>query len=167
MSRLESGRITPRLDWCDIHDLINKVTDSLKDELKPFNLHVVVPDNMPFVKIDFGLMEQVLYNLIYNATQYASGSTNLRIKAFYDNGMMTLQVMDRGPGFPSKEISLIFNKFYRLEGSVAGGTGLGLSIAKGFTEAQKGTISVENRQNGGAKFTIKIPSETPHTESSS
>lgn len=161
MSRLESGRISPRLDWCDIHDLINKVTESLQDELKPFHLHVVIPDDMPFVKIDFGLMEQVLYNLLYNATQYAPTSVNLRVKAFYDNGIMTLQVMDRGPGFPSNEISLIFNKFYRVEGSKAGGTGLGLSIAKGFTEAHKGTITVENRQNGGAKFTIKIPTEIP------
>jgi two-component system sensor histidine kinase KdpD len=159
MSRLESGRITPRLDWCDIHDLINKVSENLQDELKPFALHVVIPDDMPFVQMDFGLMEQVLYNLIYNATQYASGSTNLRVKAFYDNGIMTLQVMDRGPGFPTNEISLIFNKFYRVEGSKAGGTGLGLSIAKGFVEAHKGTITVENRQNGGAKFTIKIPTE--------
>jgi two-component system sensor histidine kinase KdpD len=159
MSRLESGRISPRLDWYDIHDLINKVSENLKDELKPFKLHVVIPDDMPFVKIDFGLMEQVLYNLIYNATQYAPDSINIRIKGFYDNGILTLEVMDRGPGFPKNEISLIFNKFYRIEGSKAGGTGLGLSIAKGFVEAQKGTISVENRQNGGAKFTIKIPTE--------
>lgn len=161
MSRLESGRITPRLDWCDIHDLINKVTESLQEELKPFNLHIVIPEDMPFVRIDFGLMEQVLYNLLYNATQYAYSSTNLRVKVFYDNGIMTLQVMDRGPGFPASEISLIFNKFYRVEGSKAGGTGLGLSIAKGFTEAHKGTITVENRQNGGAKFTIRIPSDLP------
>jgi two-component system sensor histidine kinase KdpD len=159
MSRLESGRITPRLDWYDIHDLIDRVSKNLQDELKQFRLHVVIPDDMPFVKIDFGLMEQVLYNLIYNATQYASASINLRVKAFYDNGILTLQVMDRGPGFPEKEISLIFNKFYRVEGSKPGGTGLGLSIAKGFVEAQKGTISVENRQNGGAQFTIKIPTE--------
>jgi len=159
MSRLESGRISPRLDWHDIHDLMNKVTENLDDELKPFNLHIVIPDDMPLVKIDFGLMEEVLYNLIHNATQYAEPSTNIRVKAFYDNGIMNLQVMDRGPGFPRNEISLIFNKFYRVEGSKPGGTGLGLSIAKGFVEAQKGTIIVENRQNGGAKFTIKIPTE--------
>jgi two-component system, OmpR family, sensor histidine kinase KdpD len=164
MSRLETGRISPRLDWCDIHDLINKVSESLKDELKSFRLQVVIPENMPFVKIDFGLMEQVLYNLIYNATQYANTSGNLRVKAFYDNGFLTLQVMDRGPGFPPKEISLIFNKFYRVEGSKAGGTGLGLSIAKGFVEAHKGTIAVENRQNGGAKFTIKVPTEIPQED---
>jgi len=72
---------------------------------------------------------------------------------------MNLQVMDRGPGFPGNEISLIFNKFYRVEGSQPRGTGLGLSIAKGFVEAHKGTIIVENRQHGGAKFTIKIPAE--------
>jgi two-component system, OmpR family, sensor histidine kinase KdpD len=161
MSRLESSRISPRLDWCDIHDLINKVTENLHDELKPFRLHIVIPEDMPFVKIDFGLMEQVLYNLIHNATQYAAASTNLRFKAFCDNGLLTLQVMDRGPGFPDKEIALIFNKFYRVEGSKAGGTGLGLSIAKGFVEAHKGTISVENRENGGAKFTIRIPTDLP------
>ena len=164
MSRLESGRISPRLDWYDIHDLINKVTENLHDELKPFHLHVVIPDNMPFVKTDFGLMEQVLYNLIYNATQYASNSMSLRVKAFYDNGITTLQVMDRGPGFPKKEISFIFNKFYRLEGSQAGGTGLGLSIVKGFVEALKGTVTVENRKNGGAIFTIKIPTEIPEID---
>jgi len=159
MSRLESGRITPRLDWCDLHDLLNKVTENLHEELEPFTLHIVIPEEMPFVKIDFGLMEQVLFNLIHNATQYADPSTNIRVKAFYDNGMLTLQVMDRGPGFPKKEISLIFNKFYRLEGSKAGGTGLGLSIVKGFVESHKGSITVENRRNGGAIFTIRIPTE--------
>jgi two-component system, OmpR family, sensor histidine kinase KdpD len=159
MSRLESGRITPKLDWCDIHDLINKVVENLQDELTSFHLHVVIPDDMPFVKVDFGLMEQVLHNIIYNATQYAPSTTNIRVKVFYDNGFLTLQVMDRGPGFQRKEISLIFNKFYRVEGSKAGGTGLGLSIAKGFVEAHKGTIIAESRQNGGAKFTIKIPTE--------
>jgi two-component system sensor histidine kinase KdpD len=164
MSRLESGRISPRPDWCDIHDLINKVAKNLHDELSNFTLHVVIPDDMPFVKIDFGLIEQVLHNLIYNATQYAPPATNIRVKAFYDNGIMTLQVMDRGPGFPGKEISLIFNKFYRVAGSKAGGTGLGLSICKGFVEAHKGTIIVENRQNGGAKFTVKIPTEIQQLE---
>ncbi len=159
MSRLESGRITPRPVWCDIHDIINKVAESLREELKPFNLDIVIPRDMPFVKIDFGLIEQVLYNIIHNATQYAYPSTNIRVKAFYDNGMLTIQIMDRGPGFPKEGISLIFNKFYRIEGSNSGGTGLGLSIAKGFVEAHRGTISVENRQNGGARFTLSLPTQ--------
>jgi K+-sensing histidine kinase KdpD len=164
MSRLESGHISPRLDWYDINDLINKVADTLLDELRPFNLIVEVDEDMPFVKIDFGLMEQVLYNILYNATQYASASGNLKIRAFYADGMMIIEVIDNGPGFPEKDLPLIFNKFYRVEGSKTGGTGLGLSIARGFTEAHSGTITAENISDGGAKFTIKIPSEKPNIE---
>lgn len=68
--------------------------------------------------------------------------------------------MDRGPGFSVSDLPMVFNKFYRGELAVAGGTGLGLSIVKGIVEAHKGTITAENRANGGALFTIKIPTNT-------
>ena len=71
ISRIESGHISARLDWYDVNDLLNKVADDLKDELKPFTLIVNVLEEMPLVKMDFGLMEQVLYNLVINSTQYA------------------------------------------------------------------------------------------------
>jgi two-component system sensor histidine kinase KdpD len=102
-------------------------------------------------------MEQVLHNLVLNATQYAPHGTNIRIKFFYDNGFLTIQVMDRGKGFPAKELNSVFDKFYRGSESKTGGTGLGLSIVKGFVEAHGGTVTAANRQNGGAIFTIKIP----------
>jgi two-component system sensor histidine kinase KdpD len=159
MSRLESGRITPRPDWCDVHDLANKVTENLKQELLPFIFSTVIPADTPLVMIDFGLIEQALHNLVLNATQNAPTSTNIRLKFFYDSGSLTIQVMDRGKGFPSNELSSVFNKFYRGKDAQAGGTGLGLSIVKGFVEAHKGTVIAENRQNGGAVFTIKIPVE--------
>lgn len=159
MSRLESGRITPRLDWCDVHDLANKVTDSLKQELQPFTLSVVIPEDMPLVNLDFGLIEQVLHNIVLNATQNAPADTNIRMKFFYDHGFLTIQVMDRGTGFPASEISSVFNKFYRGKDAKTVGTGLGLSIVKGFVEAHGGTVIAGNRQNGGAIFTIKIPTE--------
>ncbi len=159
MSRLESGLITPRSDWCDIHDLVNSAAESLKGELKPFKLSVIIPQNMPLVNLDFGLIEQVLHNLILNATQHAPESSRIRVKIFMDNDLLTIQVMDRGAGFSSTEIQSVFNKFYRGKDAKAGGTGLGLSIVKGFVEANKGSVIVENRQNGGALFTIKIPVE--------
>ena len=159
MSRLETGRITPRIDWCDVHDLANSVSESLKNELQPFTLAVNIPDNMPLVHIDFGLIEQVLHNLILNATQNSPAGSRIRLKFFFDNGSLTIQVMDRGTGFPVSELSSVFNKFYRGKDAKAGGTGLGLSIVKGFVEAHKGTVIAENRQNGGAVFTIKIPVE--------
>ena len=160
MSRLESGRITPRIDCCDIHDLVNKVSGTLSQELQPFHLSVVIPTDMPLVFIDFGLMEQVLHNLILNATQHSPAGSRIRLKFFYDNGFLTIQVMDRGKGFPESELPSVFNKFFRGEDAKTGGTGLGLSIVKGFVEAHQGTVVAGNRQNGGAIFTIKIPVKT-------
>jgi two-component system sensor histidine kinase KdpD len=157
MSRLESGRITPRLDWCDVHDLANKVADNLKQELLLFKLSTVIPSDMPLVFIDFGLIEQVLNNLVLNATQNTPAGTNIRLKFFFDQGEFTIQVMDRGKGFPPSELLSVFEKFYRGKDAKAGGTGLGLSIVKGFVEALGGKVIAENRKNGGAIFTIKIP----------
>ena len=159
MSRLESGRITPHPDWSDVHDLVNKVTESLSQELQPFKLSVVIPAEMPLVNIDFGLIEQVLHNLVLNSTQYSPAGSTIRIKFFYDNGTLSIQITDRGVGFPESELSSVFNKFYRGKDAKAGGTGLGLSIVKGFIEAHKGTVTAENRQNGGSVFTIKLPVE--------
>ncbi len=161
MSRLESGRITPKLDWHDVHDLANKVIEVLKKELERFNLEVSIPDEMPLVKIDIGLMEHVLHNLVLNATQYSKPGTTIRIKMYYDHQSFIMQVMDRGPGFPPDEVLNVFNKFYRLEGSISGGTGLGLSIVKGFVQSHNGNVTIENRKNGGSIITVKIPTEIP------
>ncbi|MBN1115943.1 MAG: DUF4118 domain-containing protein [Bacteroidales bacterium] len=161
MSRLESGRISIHLDWYDINDLVNKVTEDLEEELKSFNLSVSIPDDMPLVKIDFGLMEQVLYNMLFNSCEYAPASTDINMNIFYENCELVIQIMDKGPGFPAEALKNVFKKFFRVDGSKTGGLGLGLSIVKGFIEAHKGTITVENRKNGGAKFTIKIPSGNP------
>ena len=161
MSRLESGRITPKPDWHDVHDLANKVIDNLKNELEKFKLEVSIPDDMPLVKIDFGLMDHVLHNLVLNATQYSKPGTTIRIKMYYDHQNFVIQVMDRGPGFPPDELPYVFNKFYRLEGSISGGTGLGLSIVKGFVQAHNGNVTIENRKNGGSIVTINIPTEIP------
>jgi two-component system sensor histidine kinase KdpD len=159
MSRIETGKIALRTDWCDVNDLFNRLSVNLEEELKSFRLDVVVPSNMPLVKFDFGLMEQALHNLVHNSCKYASRGTTIRLKAFYDEGHLIVQEMDRGPGFPEDVLPFIFNKFYRTGNEATSGLGLGLSITKGFVEAHKGTIRVENRQNGGLRFTIKIPTE--------
>ena len=161
MSRLESGLLSVRLDWCDINDLVNKVTGDLNDELKPFSLSVSIPENMPLVKIDFGLMEQVLYNLLYNATQYAPVASEINLTIFHSDNQLSMVISDKGPGFPAADLKKVFHKFYRAEGSATGGLGLGLSIVRGFVEAHNGTIKVANHPEGGAQFSIQIPSENP------
>ncbi len=159
MSRLESGRIAVHADWFDIHDLFHRVTESLAEELKPFRLVVAVPQSAPLVKLDFGLMEQVIYNLVYNSSIYAYPGTTICLRGFYKDGQLVIYVMDRGAGFEPDDLPFVFDKFWRYKRNETGGLGLGLSIVKGFVEAHKGTVIVENRKKGGARFIITIPTE--------
>lgn len=161
MSRLESGHISVRLDWYDINDLINKVSEDLNEELKSFDLKIRISEELSLVRVDFGLMEQVLYNLLYNCTQYAPVQSVIELNVFYRNNELIMEIADQGPGFPESELKNVFMKFFRVTGSKTGGLGLGLSIAKGFIEAHNGTIRVENREKGGAKFVISLPYEKP------
>ncbi|MCU0379435.1 MAG: DUF4118 domain-containing protein [Bacteroidales bacterium] len=158
MSRLESGHLSSRPDWCDVHDLINKVVGTLGMELSPFILILEIPEDMPLVYIDFGLMEQVLHNLLLNATQYAPEGTEIVVSFAYEKrGSLIVRVTDHGKGFSPADLNLLFRKFYRGEKASSGGTGLGLSIVKGFVEAHGGSVSASNRDGGGAVFTIEIP----------
>ncbi len=159
MSRLETGRIAAHPDWCDIQDLFNSVAENLKEDLKPFHLEMLVPPSMPLVRIDFGLMEQAVHNLVYNATLYAPQGSTLNMNTSYDKGLLYIQVKDRGPGLDPASLNRVFDKFWRSQNGKPGGLGLGLSIVKGFVEAHNGTVFVSNRKSGGARFTIMIQTE--------
>lgn len=181
MSRLESGFIQPKKDWCDINELIYNVMNRLEQQLKNHKVTIRLEENLPLYKLDYVLIEQVLYNLLYNASIYTPEYADIFISAknntekIYrlntsteehsevkkEKNYLSLIIEDRGPGFPSEEIEKIFDKFYRLSNSKTGGTGLGLSIVKGFVEAHNGTIVLENVPHG-ARFTIEIPAETSY-----
>lgn len=159
MSRLESGVIKLKKDWCDVRELIYSTIKHLEHALIHHNLNVVIPESLPLFKLDFGLMQQVLVNLLTNASQYTPEGSTITIHADCVDENFFLTVADSGPGFPSKEIGRVFDKFYRVQGSKSGGTGLGLSIARGFVEAHRGTISLRNLPLSGAEFTIIVATE--------
>jgi two-component system sensor histidine kinase KdpD len=160
MSRLESAAIHLKKDWCDINELVYTTINRLGENLKHHVLDIEIPDNLPLFKLDEGLMEQVLFNLIFNAITYTPEASVIIIKAACkDHQFCVITIEDNGRGFPPAEINRVFDKFYRLKYSKTGGTGLGLSIAKGFVEAHNGVIALENAPLGGALFTITIPSE--------
>lgn len=159
MSRLESGVIQAKKDWCDVNELVHDVVNRLKESSPDRVINISIKENFPLVKLDFGLMEQVLHNLIHNAIQYIPGYAVITVRAVCVNHKLILVVEDNGSGFPDGEKEKVFEKFYRLKNSDTGGTGLGLSIVKGFVEAHGGTIRLENMPEGGARFTIEIPAE--------
>jgi two-component system, OmpR family, sensor histidine kinase KdpD len=162
MSRLESGVFQIKKDWCDINDLVYKTLQRLESNLQHYELAVEIPDQLPLFKLDYGLMEQVLYNLILNVTQHTPEDTVLTIQADCKRDRLVITIADNGNGFPKEEIHKVFDKFYRIKGSKTGGTGLGLSIVKGFVEAHHGTIHLENLPVRGSKFTIEILTEKSH-----
>ena len=102
-------------------------------------------------------MEQALRNLVLNAVKHTGEGDTITVSADYQNGNLQFSVLDSGDGFPAGELENLFEKFHRLSNSRTGGVGLGLSIAKGFVEANGGTISANNNPGGGAQIKIVIP----------
>jgi len=157
MSRLESGLIKPKLDWCDLRDVINGATKDLKSKLAGRALSINVPSDAPLVKLDFGLMERVLSILLDNICEHTPPGSAIEIHVESLENECVIMISDNGLGLPQEALDKIFEKFYRVNGAKTGGVGLGLSIARGFIEAHRGKLSVANHEKGGARFTIRLP----------
>jgi two-component system, OmpR family, sensor histidine kinase KdpD len=157
ITRVESGHVKAKLDWCDVGDLINMAVKSGEKELAGRKLEIVISPDLPLVRMDFVLMEQAVANLLLNAAFHTPPGTPIQISANPAGDEIALTVADKGPGIPAEALPKIFDKFYRAPGAAAGGTGLGLSIVKGFVEAQNGRVEAANRPGGGAAFTIFLP----------
>jgi two-component system sensor histidine kinase KdpD len=157
MTRLESGNVKPRMDWCDVADLINVSLRQNERELSNHKVTLALNPPLPLVKMDFVLIEQALNNLLLNAAHYTPADTTVEVKASATPEEMTIAVADHGPGLPPESLPQVFEKFYRVPGAPAGGTGLGLSIVKGLVEAHGGRVEVRNRPGGGAEFSIHLP----------
>ena len=162
VTRLESGHVQARLEWCDVGDLVGTTARSLARELARHPLKVEVGENLPLARLDFTLMQQALSNLLLNAVVHTPDGTPIRLHARKERSDLVISVADDGPGLPPDLLPRIFDKFIRAPDAPAGGSGLGLAIVKGFVEAQGGRITAENREGRGAVFTIRAPqTETP------
>lgn len=157
MSRLESGHLEPKYDWCDVNELIRSTLKRLSEELKSHPVKVEIPEDLPIVRLDAGLMEQALYNILQNICFHTPENTPAVVKAIFKDGILDIVISDDGPGFSEEDRPKAFDKFFRSAGAKAGGLGLGLSIARGFVQAHGGEITIENKKPHGAAFTIRIP----------
>ncbi|HEU5080970.1 MAG TPA: sensor histidine kinase KdpD [Opitutaceae bacterium] len=158
-TRLESGALKPRLDWCDMNDIVNAALDGVRDALGRHPLEVSLADNMPPIRADFALTEQALANLLINASLHTPSTTPIFLTAGMDHGNRRafFLVADRGPGFPAEMKERLFKKFSRGDAARVGGLGLGLSIVRGFIVAQGGEIVVGENPGGGAAITLYLP----------
>ncbi len=162
MSRLESGFIQPKNDWCDINEIVYDAVKQIEENDIQQRITININPAIPLFKLDKGLLVQVIYNLLNNAAQHTDAGSSINISAACHTDVLQIIIQDNGKGFPADEIKNVFDKFYRLKNSKTGGTGLGLSIVKGFTEAMGGNVNLENISTGGARFIIEIAAETSY-----
>lgn len=157
ISRLESGRLNLKRDWCDVSEIIGVAAKNLNHELNGRALTIDSAPDVPLIQADFVLLEQVLVNLIDNACAYTPSGTPISISARKVKKHVELRVRDFGAGLPANDFERVFDKFYRVPGTATGGTGLGLSISRGLIEAHGGTLTAQNASGGGAEFIIRLP----------
>ena len=157
MNRLESGVVRPKQEWCDLRELLESALEIERESLNGREVRLDLSANLPLALVDHTLIEQAIATLLANAANHATGRSPIEIDAGYFDDRLLISVSDRGPGLKPELIERIFEKFYRADARKSGGLGLGLSIARGFVEAHGGTLTAENRDGGGARFTISLP----------
>ena len=157
LSRLEAGHLRTNADWHDLRDLLRAALQNLGRALDRHELKTEIPNDLPPVKLDAVLTEQILVNLLGNAAVHTPPGTKIEFQARAETDQLVLRVADNGPGLPPGDPARLFDRFQRGPDATAGGTGIGLSLVKGFAETQGGKASAENRAGGGAVFTVKLP----------
>ncbi len=160
MTRLESGPLRLRTGAIELSDAIGSALRRASKILAEHSTQMVLQPDLPMLDLDEVLFEQVLFNLLDNASKYAPAGSLVTIKAWQDGGNVVVQVLDEGPGIPAADLDHVFDKFYRVGGADRrrAGTGLGLAICRGFVEAMHGSIVATNRTDrSGAVFTLTLP----------
>jgi two-component system sensor histidine kinase KdpD len=160
MTRLESGAIVPRGDLVDLADIVGSALERAGKVLAGHKVAVDLAADLPMLRLDPVLFEQVLFNLLDNAAKYAPAGAEVRLEARHEADQVQLRILDEGDGIPPDDLERIFDKFYRVQAAdrKRAGTGLGLAICRGFVEAMGGRIVAGNRRDrSGAVFTITLP----------
>ena len=159
VTRLESGSLQLRREWIPVEELVGVALARLATPLGDRKVTTRLPEDLPPVLVDGLLIEQVLINLIENATKHTPAGQPIDIDARRAADSVVVEVADRGPGLPTGEEQKIFDKFFGA--GTGGGAGLGLTICRAIVEAHGGRIGGENRPGGGAVFRFSLPAADP------
>ena len=162
ITKIEKGDKKIVLENVDILEPIEKVVTSFETYTKRYKCTIAVekPKNAIIVLGDKALLVQILQNLVDNALKYSREDGKVTISFKTRKAYVDISITDNGIGIPSKELAIIFQRFYRASNAVrstTGGSGLGLFIVKSFVEQMKGTIAVSSKEGEGTTFTISLP----------
>ncbi|MFE7531874.1 ATP-binding protein [Kitasatospora sp. NPDC057542] len=159
MSRLQTGTVTPLIQETDLDEVVPYALGGVPPE----SVRLEVPETLPMVRADGGLLERSLANLVENAVKYSPDGVKVLVKAdeLRQPGVparVELRIVDRGPGVPEEAKEKIFAPFQRYGDAPRGaGVGLGLAVARGFVEAMDGTVTAEDTPGGGLTMVVSLP----------
>jgi K+-sensing histidine kinase KdpD len=158
LTRLESGKVAAKRALQAIDEVIGSALCRLEPQLEGRNVRTFVPKEIPLIRFDPVLVEQVLINLVENAIKYTPAGSPICVSVELGKGEVSVEVADRGPGVPKGHEEKVFEKLYRgPDARGDGGVGLGLTICRAIVTAHDGRIMLGNRQDGGAAVRFTLP----------
>jgi two-component system sensor histidine kinase KdpD len=156
ITKVESGA-EPRREWVPLDELVGSSLARLEPELADHPLMLEVADELAHV--DPLLTEQLLVNLVENATKHTPPGSAIEVRAHREGAAALIEISDYGPGLPDGPPDQVFEKFFRGRGAKAGGVGLGLTVCRAIAVAHGGRIEAGARDGGGAVFRVWFPDD--------
>ncbi|ELS57095.1 sensor histidine kinase [Streptomyces viridochromogenes] len=161
MSRLQTGTVTPLIREIDLDEVVPMALGGVPEG----SVELDVPESLPMVAVDPGLLERSVANLVENAVKYGPGDSAVLVSASDIADRVEVRVVDRGRGVPDEAKERIFEPFQRYGDAPRGaGVGLGLAVARGFAEAMGGTLDAEDTPGGGLTMVLTLRAAGPRPE---
>ncbi|WP_328666076.1 sensor histidine kinase KdpD [Streptomyces sp. NBC_00322] len=161
MSRLQTGTVTPLIRQVDLDEVVPMALLGVPEDCVVLD----IPEVLPMVAVDPGLLERTVANIVENAVKYAPDGEAVVVSASAIADRVEVRVTDRGPGVPDQAKDRIFAPFQRYGDAPRGaGVGLGLAVARGFAEAIGGTLTAEDTPGGGMTMVLTLPAAVGRTQ---
>ncbi|MEV7791314.1 sensor histidine kinase KdpD [Streptomyces sp. NPDC087512] len=161
MSRLQTGTVTPLIRATDVDEVVPMALGGVPEA----SVELDVPETLPMVAVDAGLLERAMANLVENAVKYSPPGRTVLVAGSALADRVEVRVVDRGPGVPDEAKDRIFEPFQRHGDAPRGaGVGLGLAVARGFAEAMGGTLNAEDTPGGGLTMVLTLRAAGPDTD---